>query len=192
MAGPRTLALCLAGLLAVALPGRDALGQLAYAAGLPGIAARLLTDPSARGAALHAAGAYADADRAFAEAGRVATYNRGLTLAATGNYALSRAYFDAVLFANPAVKNADPVASLIGLLGKWGRLGLTTASELALGSLSQSPADWQVLVDAAVLDVDVAVIGSGVRRSKVALPGALLAQLPGAEVVDGLGVPLPS
>lgn len=54
------------------------------------------------------------------------------------------------------------------------------------------PADWQVLVDAAVLDVDVAVIGSGVRRSKVALPGALLAQLPGAEVVDGLGVPLPS
>jgi len=57
--------------------------------------------------------------------------------------------FGKVLFANPAVKNADPVKALIGLLGKWGRLGLTTASELALGSLSQSPADWQVILAAA-------------------------------------------
>ena len=57
--------------------------------------------------------------------------------------------FGKVLFANPAVKNADPVKALIGLLGKWGRVGLTTASELALGSLSQSPADWQVMMAAA-------------------------------------------
>ena len=41
--------------------------------------------------------------------------------------------FGKLLFANPAVKNADPVKALIGLLGKWGRVGLTTASELALG-----------------------------------------------------------
>ena len=57
--------------------------------------------------------------------------------------------FGKVLFANPAVKDADPVKALIGLLGKWGRVGLTTTSELALGSLSQSPADWQVIVAAA-------------------------------------------
>ncbi len=57
--------------------------------------------------------------------------------------------FGKVLFANPAVKNADPVKALIGLLGKWGKLGLTTASELALGSLSQSPADLQVVMAAA-------------------------------------------
>ena len=57
--------------------------------------------------------------------------------------------FGKLLFANPAVKNADPVKALIGLLGKWGRVGLTTASELALGSLSQSPADWQVMMAAA-------------------------------------------
>jgi predicted amidohydrolase YtcJ len=57
--------------------------------------------------------------------------------------------FGKVLFANPAVKNADPVKALIGLLGQWGQLGLTTASELALGSLSQSPADWQVMMAAA-------------------------------------------
>jgi hypothetical protein len=31
------------------------------------------------------------------------------------------------------------------------------------------------------------VIGSGVRHSKLALPGELAARLRGAEVVDGLG-----
>ncbi|MBJ7528820.1 MAG: hypothetical protein JHD04_04750, partial [Nocardioides sp.] len=48
------------------------------------------------------------------------------------------------------------------------------------------PAGWRLLVDARVLDVEVAVVGSGVRRSKVLLPGRLLADLPGAEVVEGL------
>ena len=48
------------------------------------------------------------------------------------------------------------------------------------------PSHWPVLVDAAVLHVPAAVIGSGVRRSKLALPGRLLAELPGAQVVPGL------
>lgn len=48
------------------------------------------------------------------------------------------------------------------------------------------PADWRLLVDTRVLDIDVAVIGSGVRRSKLLLPGALAGELPGAEVVAGL------
>lgn len=48
------------------------------------------------------------------------------------------------------------------------------------------PEGWPVLVDAAVLERDVVVIGSGLRRSKVAVPALLLALLPGAEVVDGL------
>jgi len=34
----------------------------------------------------------------------------------------------------------------------------------------------------------VAIVGSGVRRSKLLLPGRLLAELPGAEVVDDLGL----
>jgi prolyl-tRNA editing enzyme YbaK/EbsC (Cys-tRNA(Pro) deacylase) len=50
------------------------------------------------------------------------------------------------------------------------------------------PAHWRVLVDARVVDIEVAVVGSGVRRSKLLLPGHLIADLPGAEVVDGLGV----
>jgi prolyl-tRNA editing enzyme YbaK/EbsC (Cys-tRNA(Pro) deacylase) len=50
------------------------------------------------------------------------------------------------------------------------------------------PAHWRLLVDARVVDLDVAIVGSGVRRSKLLLPGRLLARLPGAEVVEGLGV----
>ena len=50
------------------------------------------------------------------------------------------------------------------------------------------PAAWRVLVDSDVPDMEVAIIGSGVRRSKLLLPGALLADLPGAEVVEGLGM----
>jgi len=49
------------------------------------------------------------------------------------------------------------------------------------------PQAWRVLVDAACLDIEVAIIGSGVRRSKLLLPGGRLGDLPGAEVVDGLG-----
>ena len=48
------------------------------------------------------------------------------------------------------------------------------------------PAGWRLLVDPRVLDIEVAVIGSGVRRSKLLIPGALAAELPGAEVVEGL------
>jgi prolyl-tRNA editing enzyme YbaK/EbsC (Cys-tRNA(Pro) deacylase) len=51
------------------------------------------------------------------------------------------------------------------------------------------PTGWPILVDAAVADLPYAVIGSGVRRSKLALPGAALAALPDATVVDGLARP---
>jgi prolyl-tRNA editing enzyme YbaK/EbsC (Cys-tRNA(Pro) deacylase) len=49
------------------------------------------------------------------------------------------------------------------------------------------PVEWPVLVDAAVAAAPAVVIGSGVRHSKLALPGSLAARLPRAEVVDGLG-----
>ena len=50
------------------------------------------------------------------------------------------------------------------------------------------PAEWPVLVDAAVAAAAAVVIGSGIRGSKLILPGQFLAELPGAEVVDDLGV----
>jgi prolyl-tRNA editing enzyme YbaK/EbsC (Cys-tRNA(Pro) deacylase) len=48
------------------------------------------------------------------------------------------------------------------------------------------PEGWRVLVDRLVLEVEVAVIGSGVRRSKLLVPGRLLGDLPRAEIVPGL------
>jgi prolyl-tRNA editing enzyme YbaK/EbsC (Cys-tRNA(Pro) deacylase) len=52
------------------------------------------------------------------------------------------------------------------------------------------PASWRLFVDAALLPVPAAMIGSGVRRSKIIMPGSALGDLPGAEVVEGLGRPV--
>ena len=49
------------------------------------------------------------------------------------------------------------------------------------------PPTWQVLVDTAVAAAPEVVVGSGLRRSKIVLPGELLARLPGSRVVEGLG-----
>jgi prolyl-tRNA editing enzyme YbaK/EbsC (Cys-tRNA(Pro) deacylase) len=49
------------------------------------------------------------------------------------------------------------------------------------------PPDWPVLVDRLVTLCPAVVIGSGVRRSKILLPGSLLAGLPNVTVLDGLG-----
>jgi prolyl-tRNA editing enzyme YbaK/EbsC (Cys-tRNA(Pro) deacylase) len=49
------------------------------------------------------------------------------------------------------------------------------------------PAHWPVFVDAAVAAAPRVVVGSGVRRSKLALPGEWLGRLPGALVLEGLG-----
>jgi prolyl-tRNA editing enzyme YbaK/EbsC (Cys-tRNA(Pro) deacylase) len=49
------------------------------------------------------------------------------------------------------------------------------------------PGGWALLLDPAVADADVLVVGSGLRRSKLLVPGEVLAALPGAAIVDGLG-----
>ncbi|WP_299359879.1 hypothetical protein [uncultured Paracoccus sp.] len=98
--------LAAAGVALVLVAGRPAMAKLMLVLGLPGLAAPLLQDPAVQGVALYQAGDYAAADDAFRRAGRGSTYNRGLSLAATGDLPLSRAYFDAVLFANPADSEA--------------------------------------------------------------------------------------
>ncbi|WP_263730371.1 YbaK/EbsC family protein [Cellulomonas sp. SG140] len=55
------------------------------------------------------------------------------------------------------------------------------------------PPEYRVLVDASVQQPhpdsgEPVIIGSGLRRSKLLLPGALLASAPGVEVVDGLAL----
>jgi prolyl-tRNA editing enzyme YbaK/EbsC (Cys-tRNA(Pro) deacylase) len=48
------------------------------------------------------------------------------------------------------------------------------------------PPGWRLFVDQKALEIDLAIIGSGIRGSKLFLPGRLLAELPGAEVVPDL------
>ncbi|GAA2700571.1 YbaK/EbsC family protein [Streptomyces sp. ME03-5684b] len=50
------------------------------------------------------------------------------------------------------------------------------------------PAGWPVLVDSAVVDLPYVLVGSGRRRGKLLVPGKAFAELPGAEVLEGLGV----
>ncbi|MEV4845713.1 YbaK/EbsC family protein [Micromonospora matsumotoense] len=51
------------------------------------------------------------------------------------------------------------------------------------------PESWPILVDARVIATPHVIIGSGVRHSKIALPGPALGALPGARVVEGLARP---
>lgn len=48
------------------------------------------------------------------------------------------------------------------------------------------PADWPILVDAAVAETAELIIGSGIRGGKLLVTGAQLTALPGAEVVPDL------
>lgn len=48
------------------------------------------------------------------------------------------------------------------------------------------PSGWRLLLGAEVVEIPVAMIGSGVRRSKLLLAGRLLSELPSAEVVADL------
>lgn len=49
------------------------------------------------------------------------------------------------------------------------------------------PSSWPILIDKAVIDSPCVIIGSGLRKSKIALPGKLLKSLPGVLVLDSLG-----
>lgn len=48
------------------------------------------------------------------------------------------------------------------------------------------PASWPILVDSRVVAAPHVIVGSGVRHSKIAIPGPALGALPGAEVIEGL------
>jgi prolyl-tRNA editing enzyme YbaK/EbsC (Cys-tRNA(Pro) deacylase) len=48
------------------------------------------------------------------------------------------------------------------------------------------PPEWDLYLDARVATLPSAIVGSGIRGSKLQLPGEVLAALPGAVVIDGL------
>ena len=52
------------------------------------------------------------------------------------------------------------------------------------------PRDWRILIDARVTASPLLTLGAGVRGAKIIAPGALLAELPRAEVIEGLARPI--
>ncbi|SCL38653.1 Cys-tRNA(Pro) deacylase, prolyl-tRNA editing enzyme YbaK/EbsC [Micromonospora pallida] len=52
------------------------------------------------------------------------------------------------------------------------------------------PEGWPILVDSRVVAMPYVIVGSGVRHSKIALPGAALGALPNAQVIEGLAKPI--
>lgn len=66
----------------------------------------------------------------------------------------------------------------------------TAASGMEYGGVTPIglPTDWSVLIDRRVAEAPLVVVGSGLRGSKLLLPGAELALIPGAAVLDGLGI----
>ena len=71
----------------------------------------------------------------------------------------------------------------------------TDESQMEYGGITPLglPTGYRVLADASVGVDDpdaggTVIIGSGVRRSKIALPGALLVRAPGVEAVEGLAI----
>lgn len=67
---------------------------------------------------------------------------------------------------------------------------VTSLSGMEYGGITPIglPASWPVLVDPLVAMSAQVVVGSGIRGSKLWLPGDLLAGLPGAQVLPGLGL----
>ena len=61
----------------------------------------------------------------------------------------------------------------------------TTLSNMAYGAISPIglPANWPVLVDSNVVALKHAVIGSGIRKSKLLVSGVLFSSLPNAKVM---------
>jgi prolyl-tRNA editing enzyme YbaK/EbsC (Cys-tRNA(Pro) deacylase) len=121
-----------------------------------------------------------------------------LPLAASGNCVVVGGRRDGVERVAGCVVRADTRADVNTLIRK--RLDVRKASFLSMDqAVSESgmeyggitpiglPAGWRLFVDAVLLDQDAVVVGSGLRRSKLFVPGRVLADIPGAEVVEALG-----
>ncbi len=111
-------ALSLLALLTGAILGGPApFGRVLLAAGLPGLAAKVFTDPEWRGVALYRAGAYAEAAAELDRAG--SHFNLGNAQAHAGRYAAALEAFDvAIARGHPhAQANFDVVAAFYAVLG---------------------------------------------------------------------------
>lgn len=63
-----------------------------------------------------------------------------------------------------------------------------SATGMAYGAITPIglPAEWPILIDEKVSTTQLVVIGSGIRASKLIVPGALFARLPNAKLIRDL------
>ncbi len=63
-----------------------------------------------------------------------------------------------------------------------------TESKMEYGAITPIglPETWSILVDKAVTDSEYVIIGSGIRKSKLAIPGSLFASVVNAQILNGL------
>ncbi|HEY5319718.1 MAG TPA: YbaK/EbsC family protein [Galbitalea sp.] len=54
------------------------------------------------------------------------------------------------------------------------------------------PTGWPIYVDEAITATQLVVVGSGIRKSKLIVPGDLFARMPGVLIVPGLGLAIAS
>ena len=122
-----------------------------------------------------------------------------LPLAASGNCVVVAGRRDGAERVAACVVRADTRADVNNLVKR--RLDVRKASflttEVAVARTGMEyggitpvglPGEWRVMVDEALTAMPVVVLGSGLRRSKLLLPGSLLGELPAAEVVPALGL----
>jgi len=66
------------------------------------------------------------------------------------------------------------------------------ASGMEFGSITiiGLPKDWKLLIDESLIHVPHLVIGGGLRKSKLLIPGKVLSELPNAIILKGLTTPL--
>jgi prolyl-tRNA editing enzyme YbaK/EbsC (Cys-tRNA(Pro) deacylase) len=122
-----------------------------------------------------------------------------LPLEASGNCVVVGGRRDGVQRVAACVVRADTRADVNNLVKR--RMDVRKASFLSMDEAVERtameyggitpvglPEEWRLFVDESLTTMPVVIVGSGLRRSKILLPGPVLAALPGAEVVAGLGV----
>lgn len=62
-------------------------------------------------------------------------------------------------------------------------------SKMEYGSITivGLPSDWPILIDKTLIEKDYLVVGGGLRKAKLLIPGKALAELPNAHIVEDLG-----
>jgi prolyl-tRNA editing enzyme YbaK/EbsC (Cys-tRNA(Pro) deacylase) len=124
------------------------------------------------------------------------TYQTGLDTAANcviieGKYGEERKYIGCVVLATTRIDVNGKVREVTGAKkASFAKMDdAVRESGMEYGAITPIgvPENWPLLVDSAVAASPYVVIGSGFRKSKLALPGRVLAALPGAQVVEGLG-----